>query len=189
MPGEEPICVSDHNHDGYGLAKGAKQEPRSAEREKDCPRGAMEALTKPKSIPLKFTVSDGGTLPTKARKSDAGIDIYTNIQHPYTLHPGDGYTFPTGVRGEIPEGYCILLRDRSSLGSKLVGSLAGVWDCEYRGEFKVTLANHGRYPYTVQPGDKIVQGILSRVIDCEITEVAELTQSDRGNKGHGSSGR
>ena len=150
-----------------------------------------------KPLVLRFElVGLGAKLPNKERDSDAGIDIYTNIQEPVCLNPGDGYTFPTGISSEIPEGYAILIRDRSSLGSKLIGHLAGVIDSEYRGQWKITLINHGQLPYTVDPGDKICQGILTKVYDVDIRDVdkhpeenGSLSNSNRGDKGYGSSGK
>lgn len=145
---------------------------------------------------LKFKlVGEGAKLPTKQRKSDAGIDIYTNILYPVTLTPGSGHKFSTGIKAEIPPGYCVLLWDRSGIGSQFVVKCAGVIDQEYRGEWFVTLVNLGHSEMTISPGDKIIQGILTPVVDCEIRDVdahpeenGTLSETERGEKGHGSSG-
>ena len=149
------------------------------------------------TIVVKFKlVEKGAKLPTKERPTDAGIDFYTNISWPVYINPGDGYTFTTGIRSEIPKGYAILLRDRSGLGSSLLGITAGVIDMEFRGEWKITIVNHGTYQREFLPGDKIAQGIITKVYDADIRDVdnhprenGTLTPSNRGEKGFGSSGR
>lgn len=149
-------------------------------------------------LKVKFKLTgQNAKLPTRNHKNDAGIDIYTNIQESVMIEPGGIQTLPTGIRSEIPEGYCMLIWDRSGLGSKGIGKCAGVIDCGYRGEWFVTLANHNRIETrTINPGDKIIQGILTKVIDYEIVNVDDdirengiLSDSERGEKGYGSSGR
>jgi dUTP pyrophosphatase len=145
---------------------------------------------------LKFKLSDGAKLPSRNHKNDAGIDIYTNIKESVMIEPSGLATLSTGVRSEIPDGYCILIWDRSGLGSQGIAKCAGVIDSGYRGEWFVTLANHHRFQTrTINPGDKIVQGILTKVIDCKIVDVDQepgengtLANSERGEKGYGSSG-
>ncbi len=145
---------------------------------------------------LKFKLSDGAKLPSRNHSDDAGIDIYTNIKESVMIEPGGIATLTTGIRSEIPYGYCMLIWDRSGLGQKGIGKCAGVIDCGYRGEWFITLANHNRIQTrTFNYGDKIVQGILTKVIDCKIVDVDQdpgengiLSESERGEKGYGSSG-
>lgn len=127
------------------------------------------------------------TLPAKENATDAGIDIYTNES--YTLSPGERHMFATGIACAIPNGYVALLWDRSGLGSKGIHRFAGVIDSGYRGEWKVILYNSTSEPFEIKSGDKIVQCIIQKFEPAEITEVDELTNTDRGEAGFGSSGR
>lgn len=107
-----------------------------------------------------------------------------------TLLPGDSYVFNTGVACAIDTGYCMLLWDRSGMGAKKkIHRLAGVIDCTYRGEWAVCLVNHDRVAHCIKAGDKIIQGIITRVIPGKATWVDELPPSYRGEAGFGSTGR
>ncbi len=126
-------------------------------------------------------------MPTKENPSDAGIDIYANES--YTLRPGERHTFGTGVAVEIPDGYVALFWDRSGLGSKGIHRLAGVVDSGYRGEWKVVLLNTTDEPYEIKKGDKMVQCVVQKFEPVDIQEVDELSDTERGKGGFGSSGR
>lgn len=132
-------------------------------------------------------LSPDATLPTKANPTDAGIDIFTNES--YTLQPGERHMFTTGIAGALPDGYVALFWDRSGLGSKGVHRFAGVVDSGYRGEWKVILWNSTNEPFEIKAGDKIIQCIIQKFEPAEITEVAELDDTERGASGFGSSGR
>ena len=132
-------------------------------------------------------LSADATLPAKRNSEDAGIDIYTN--ETYTLQPGERHMFTTGIACAIPDGYVGLLWDRSGLGSKGIHRFAGVIDSGYRGEWKVILWNSTNEPFEIKAGDKIIQCIVQKFEATEITEVDSLEESERGEKGFGSSGR
>jgi dUTP pyrophosphatase len=132
-------------------------------------------------------IAADAVLPTKHTPTDAGIDIYTN--ETYTLRPGERHMFSTGLSIEFPEGYVALLWDRSGLGSKGIHRLAGVIDSSYRGEWKVVLLNTTDEPFEIKQGDKIIQCIMQKFEPVEISEVAELSDTERGASGFGSSGR
>ncbi len=145
---------------------------------------------KKKFLKMLFKVqklSPNATLPTKENKVDAGIDIYTNES--YTLKPGERHMFSTGIAVEFSAGSVALLWDRSGLGSKGVHRLAGVIDSGYRGEWKVVLINLTKEPFAVKAGDKIIQCILQKFEPVTIKEVKKLTETKRGKRGFGSSGR
>lgn len=139
---------------------------------------------------LSFKVkklSPNATLPTKSNPADAGIDIFTNES--YTLQPGERHMFTTGIAVEFPEGFVALLWDRSGLGSKGIHRLAGVIDAGYRGEWKVVLLNTTNEPFEIKKGDKIIQCLLQQFEPTEIMEEDSLSETSRGDKGFGSSGR
>lgn len=138
-------------------------------------------------IPFRVKkLSSDATLPTRAHASDAGIDIYTNES--YTLAPGERHAFSTGIAVEFSEGVVALLWDRSGLGSKGIHRLAGVVDAGYRGEWKVVLLNTTAEPFEIKKGDKVIQCLLQRFEPADIQEVADLSDTQRGVKGFGSTG-
>lgn len=97
---------------------------------------------------------------------------------------------PTGVRMEIPDGCVGLIWPRSGLAAKHgIDTLAGVVDASYRGEIKVSIINHGHEDLEIKPGDRIAQLIIQRCELWNCVEVDELSDSERGEKGLGSSGR
>jgi len=130
---------------------------------------------------------DSAKLPQKDDPADAGIDVFTNES--YTLQPGETHLFGTGISVEFPEGYVALLWDRSGLGSKGIHRLAGVIDSGYRGEWKVALVNLSSEPYEINAGDKIIQCVLQKFEQVNITEVEQVSETARGAEGFGSSGR
>lgn len=139
---------------------------------------------------MTFTVkklAPSAKLPKKDNPADAGIDIFTNES--YTLAPGESHAFTTGIAVEFSEGLVALLWDRSGLGSKGIHRLAGVIDSGYRGEWKVVLFNTTKEPFEIKAGDKIVQCILQKFESATIVESSDLSDSERGAKGFGSSGR
>ncbi len=139
-----------------------------------------------KIIKVKL-LDDNATLPEKAHIDDAGFDIFTKEGR--KLKAGETYLFSTGVACELPRGYCALLWDRSSLGSKGVHRLAGVIDSSYRGEWKVCLINLTKKLYEVKAGDKICQAIIQKVPLFDVEQVEELSNTERADGGFGSTGR
>jgi len=107
----------------------------------------------------------------------------------FVLQPGGSHLFHLGIATAIEEGYGCLLWDRSGMGGKrLIHRLAGVIDGTYRGEWMVRLINHSNQPQTFHAGDRIIQGVLTEVINGTWYETGELPESKRGEGGFGSSG-
>ncbi len=152
-------------------------------------------------------------IPTKANKTDAGFDLYalndaevpslfyTLLQYVYcdiftnlmgykaSIKDIFASKIKTGISLEIPDGYYGLICDRSSIGSKLIKTLGGVIDCGYRGDVTVCLMNLSFFAYKIKAGDKIAQIVINKVEFDDIEEVEELSDSERGDKGFGSSGQ
>lgn len=134
----------------------------------------------------------GAVLPQRQTEGAAGYDLCACLEAPVTLQPGEGYPFPTGLAAEIPQGYAGMVFCRSGLGVKHGISLpncVGVIDSDYRGELVVPLRNFGDGTYTIQPGERIAQLVIMPVLLPEIVEVEELSQTQRGQGGFGSTGR
>jgi dUTP pyrophosphatase len=119
---------------------------------------------------------------------DAGMDLYAVQQA--VLEPGVPQLVATGLTLEIPPGYEAQVRPRSGLALKhaiTMPNAPGTIDPGYRGEIRVILLNLGREPYTIQPGDRIAQMIITRYETVEWGEET-LASSIRGEGGFGSSG-
>lgn len=144
------------------------------------------------AVPLKLKRLPGGVglmLPRKAHKTDAGIDLPCAID--FSLFPDQRMLVPTGFAIELPVGYEGQIRPRSGLAVKdaiTVGNAPGTIDANYRGEILVLLINHGINLKKFLRGDRIAQLVVQPVLDVEISVVAELSETDRGTNGFGSSG-
>ena len=118
---------------------------------------------------------------------DAGLDLHAVER--VEVQPGIAQPVPTGLAIQLPPGYEAQVRPRSGLALKHSMTVNfGTIDPGYRGEIRVIMFNQGRQPYTVQPGDRIAQLIISRYEAIEWEE-GDLGDSARGAGGFGSSGR
>jgi dUTP pyrophosphatase len=129
-------------------------------------------------------------LPRYETGGSAGLDL--RADEPVALAPGERKHVPTGLAVEIPHGYEGQVRPRSGLALRLgVGMVnaPGTIDSDYRGEVGVILVNHGREPVSFVRGERIAQLVISPVIRAELVLVDELTDSDRGAGGFGSTGK
>ncbi|MBI2268665.1 MAG: dUTP diphosphatase [Candidatus Blackburnbacteria bacterium] len=138
---------------------------------------------------LKFKLlSPNAKLPQYAHTTNAGFDLYSLETE--TLKPGERHLFIIGIASEIPEDWFVSLRDKSGLATKYgLHNLGGVIDSGYRGEWGVNMINLGKEECTIEVGDKISQGILQQAPQANIQEVKELSESDRGEGGFGSTGK
>lgn len=131
-------------------------------------------------------------LPTYGSVSAAGADLYACLEAPVTIEPGEIYWVPTGIALEVPVGCAGLIYARSSMGTKrglAPANKVGVVDSDYRGEIKVVLLNHSKVPQTLAPGERIAQFVITPVLTPSYEEVEDLTDTDRGTGGFGSTGK
>lgn len=127
-------------------------------------------------------------LPKQAHPTDAGFDLHSTIR--VEIPPGQSALIDTGLRMEIPEGYCGQINPRSSIASKskvIVG--ARIIDAAYRGEVKINLINLGADTFEVVVGMRVAQILFLPVLG-EMVEVeeSELSNTARGEGGFGSTG-
>lgn len=101
---------------------------------------------------------------------------------------GDSISLPCGFAFEVPAGYELQVRPRSGLSAKGIAVTLGTVDSDYRGEVRILLHNHSGEPYTVSSGDRIAQGVIAPVWQADLEEVEELTPTERGANGFGSTG-
>lgn len=145
---------------------------------------------KQESIPLKVKkIHPDAKLPTRGTGRSAGLDLYA--VEDVKLYPGDIRPVRTGIAMEIPEGCWGVLATRSSHGSIGVRLSAGmnVDDEDYRGEVLIFLTNDGQYPYEVKAGDRVAQVVITDWVKCDPVWADELSKTERGTGGFGSTGR
>jgi dTMP kinase len=126
-------------------------------------------------------------LPTRAHASDAGLDLYAADY--YSIAPYQQALVATGIKMAIPEGYAGLIWDKSSLANQGFKTMGGVIDAGYRGEIKVVFKNLSEDIYNIIPGQKIAQILIQKVELPDVEEVFLEGETDRKNKGFGSSGQ
>ena len=109
-----------------------------------------------------------------------------------SIPSGEARLIGTGLAVELPIGYELQIRPRSGLALKhsiTVLNSPGTVDSDYRGEIKVILINHGKSDFQISKGDRIAQAVVNRVEIVDIVEVEKLSETQRGDKGFGSTGR
>ena len=130
----------------------------------------------------------GGALPEFGSAGAAGADL--RASEAVEIPSGGRAAVPTGLRLEIPPGHVGLVWPRSGLAVRHgIDTLAGVIDSDYRGEVRVVLANHGENAFRIEPGDRVAQLLVQPVVRPAFEPVGELSGSDRGEAGFGSTGR
>ena len=130
---------------------------------------------------------DEAVVPTRGSEFAAGLDL-SSVES-VVIEPGDRAIVATGLAVIIPNGTYLRIAPRSGLAAKHgIDVLAGVVDSDYRGEIKVILVNFAREPFAVMPGERIAQAILEQCVIADVETVDELTDTDRGAAGFGSTG-
>ncbi len=129
-------------------------------------------------------------LPEYATEGSAGMDF--KALHNYDIYPGDNpVAVQTGIAVELPPGYEMRIQPRSGLSllhPNYISNSPGCIDADYRGEVCILVVNKGWDLWRIKAGDKIAQGIVSKVKRCVIREVEELSMTERGDGGMGSTG-
>lgn len=122
----------------------------------------------------------------------AGADVFAAVSAVLSLEPGQRTLVPTGMILAIPEGYEIQVRPRSGLAlihGIILPNSPGTIDSDYRGELKVIIMNAGTEPFSIKPGDRIAQLVLSPVVQADFSVSTELTDTERGEGGFGHTGK
>jgi dUTP pyrophosphatase len=135
--------------------------------------------------------AEGLPLPAYATDGAAGADLCAAVESELVLEPGQRTAVPTGLVVEIPEGYEGQVRPRSGLAIKAgltIVNAPGTIDSDYRGELKVLMVNLGSDPASINRGDRIAQLLVAPVTRASFIEAEDLSVSDRGEGGFGSTG-
>ncbi|HSE29043.1 MAG TPA: dUTP diphosphatase [Candidatus Saccharimonadales bacterium] len=131
-------------------------------------------------------------LPQYQTEHSAGFDLTANLDQPVTLKPLERALIPTGLHIELPAGYEAQIRPRSGLalkhGLSIVNSPATI-DADYRGEIGVILINLSNQDFTVNDGERIAQMVVTKYEKIEWDQALELTQTARGERGFGHTGK
>ena len=130
-------------------------------------------------------------LPQRATPHSSGLDVYADLGEEAVALSLTPMLIPTGLSLEIPPGYEVQVRPRSGLSRRGVDVAFGTVDADYRGELKVNMALRAGIaePFTVHHGDRIAQIVVAPVALVDVEEIAELSATERGTGGFGSSDR
>lgn len=131
-------------------------------------------------------------LPEYKTEGAAGMDLCAAINEPVLLKPLERKLIPTGLKIELEHGYEAQIRPRSGLSIKhgiTLINCVGTIDEDYRGEVCVPIVNISNEEYTIQPDERIAQMIIAKVEQAKIEVVTELSSTQRGAGGFGSTGK
>ena len=132
------------------------------------------------------------SIPTYATKGSAGLDLRAAVKDKIYLRPNETLLIPTGLSIFIEDkNYAATLLPRSGLGHKngiVLGNLVGLIDSDYQGELMISCWNRGKESYFIEPMERIAQMVFIRVEHPEFEIVEEFQNTERGDKGFGSSG-
>ena len=131
------------------------------------------------------------SLPKYETAGSSGMDLAANIAGNINIDPGKTAIIPTGLALSVPKGFEVQIRPRSGLAAKKkisVLNTPGTIDSDYRGEIKVILINMGQETFKVEKGLRIAQMVVCPVVQAQIKEVEDLSETERGKGGFGSTG-
>tara|TARA_B100001250_G_scaffold375192_1_gene362583 strand:- start:509 stop:949 length:441 start_codon:yes stop_codon:yes gene_type:complete len=131
------------------------------------------------------------SLPKYETAGSSGMDLAANIVGNISIDPGKTAIIPTGLALSVPKGFEVQIRPRSGLAAKQkisVLNTPGTIDSDYRGEIKVILINQGQETFKVEKGLRIAQMVVCPVVQAQIKEVEDLSETERGKGGFGSTG-
>ena len=141
---------------------------------------------------LKVINQSRHALPAYQTSLSAGLDLRANLETAVRLKPLQRALIPTGLFIELPEGFEAQIRPRSGLAYKhgiTVLNSPGTIDADYRGEIKVLLVNLSEEEFLIEDGERIAQMVVAKHETINWLETAELSETERGAGGYGSTGK
>ena len=142
---------------------------------------------------VKIKNLSGNPLPEYQTQGAAGVELRANLpEEAITLEPLERCLIPTGLYMEIEEGYEAQVRPRSGMAIKYgitVINSPGTIDSDYRGEVKVPIVNLSVEPFTISHGERIAQMVFAKYEKATFEQVEELSETERGAGGFGSTGK
>ena len=139
-------------------------------------------------VEVKIKLIAGGTLPSYKRDGDACLDCCARLDGDLTISPKTRRLVNLGFVLELPVGWEAVIRPRSGLTSIEIDNGIGTIDSNYRGEVKACVINAGNEYFTISNGDRICQMAVRRAPKVKFIEVDELSETNRGDNGFGSTG-
>ena len=138
--------------------------------------------------------AEGLALPAYQTAEAAGLDLLAAVpvETPLILPPGKYAMVPTGLTIALPAGFEAQVRPRSGLAAKhgvTVLNSPGTIDADYRGEINVLLINHGDAAFPIRRGERIAQMVIAPVVQAQLVAAEQLSATERGSGGFGSTGR
>ena len=137
-------------------------------------------------------LTDTAKTPTRGSEYAAGYDLYADVKEDVKIKPYETVKIGTGLAMEVPDGYFGAIFARSGLASKeglRPANCVGVCDSDYRGEYIVAIHNDSEKTRTITAGERIAQLVVMPYLPVTFDEVAELTDTNRGEGGFGSTGK
>lgn len=151
----------------------------------------METTHKRENIRVKIVNRGKQPLPAYETFEAAGMDVRADIEQPITLAPLQRALIPTGLHVQLPPGLQIEMRPRSGLALKHGLSLVntpGTVDADFRGEICAIMINLSDTPYTITPGERICQMVVTPYLHVSWQQVDSIDETQRGNGGFGHTG-
>lgn len=134
----------------------------------------------------------GAKIPTYGSELAAGADLYASILTPTHIPPHKTQKVGSGIACELPKGYCAFIMARSGLATKeglRPANCVGLCDEDYRGEYIVAIHNDSEVERIIEPGERIAQVVFMPYVQADFEVNNELSDTERGDGGFGSSGR
>lgn len=137
-------------------------------------------------------LTETAVVPTRATDGSAGYDLYVDNKHTVLIEPHKTILMHTGIAMEIPKGYFGAIYPRSGISSNRglrVANCVGVIDSDYRGNIGLPIHNDSDVVQKILPNERVAQIIFQKYEAFDLYEVEELTETDRGAGGFGSTGK
>ena len=137
-------------------------------------------------------IRENAKIPTRGSEYAAGYDLYACIEKPVTIMPHTSEKIGTGLSVAIPNGYFGAIFARSGLAAKeglRPANCVGVADSDYRGEYMVVMHNDTDEVRIISPDERIAQLVIMPFLEAEFEEKEELSKTERGAGGFGSTGK
>lgn len=144
------------------------------------------------NVKIKKLENFTGELPQYQSIGASGFDVRAQLAGPVVLNPGERAMIPTGLSFEIPLGFEIQARPRSGFAAKngiTVLNTPGTIDADYRGEVKIIIINLGNEAVTINDQERCAQLVVAPVYQAQFEVVGDLSETERGAGGFGSTGR
>ena len=149
------------------------------------------AAVKSTAVKIKVIHTGKFPLPKYSTKGSAAMDLVAEIGRQQHIIQGSNQLIPTGIYLDVPVGYCAKIYARSGIADKrglAPSNGVGIIDSDYRGQVYVSLCNSSEVTQYIEPGERIAQLVIEKVIPFQWEQIDELEETDRGIGGFGSTG-